>query len=76
MKQFGLNLQWNPHPRIPNRKVQKRISGAARLQADVHHHFPLLRELDRIPDQVQQPLPQPQGIAHDFERHLGSNAES
>ena len=49
----------DPDAGVADGEVQAMLSAAGRLGVDVDDHLALLRELDRVREQVEQHLPQP-----------------
>ena len=58
----------NPDPRVANREPQGSGGSVLGVGLDPDDHFTLLGELDRVPDEIDEDLPEPRRIAYERRR--------
>ncbi len=68
----GLDLGRHAATRVDDVELQPDPGVLLLLDADPHQHLAVLRELDGVRDQVEQRLPDPDGIADDAGRQGGN----
>ena len=71
LEQAGLVFGSDAHTRIAHREAQQHAIGLALQQLHRQHHLALVGELHRVVAQVDQHLPQAQGVAQQPGRHGG-----
>ena len=62
LKYVRLFVRGDAHPGVANLKMNYEILPGRAFQASIHCDFAAFRELDRVTHQVDQDLPQAEGI--------------
>src|SRR5260370_31260837 len=71
LKDLGVQLLGDAHSCITHRKLEFRFVRADGFASDADDDLAGFRELDAAPNQVDDDLPQPGGVSHEFLANFG-----